>query len=200
MAWMNNYWSVGQCVCVCVTVPFLCWSSCTTHYILLTFLLKLRCQSDLSNTHFLHYLIHSQSKAITFCSPCHSHRYTHTHTVFTYLRITLAEAPHCPDTHHADAQSTHRGIDVHLLLSHDKEADCHDTKSGHYQPIPIRFPFNHLCERCWVTKLLLKSRHLSHNEGRLCVVLCLKVRVEEAQLLFHSAGYYSLQTAWTVQV
>lgn len=48
----------------------------------------------------------------------------------------------------------------------------------------------------------LKVKHLSYSEEGFGVVLCrgLKVRVEEAQLGFHSAGYYSLQTAWSGQV
>lgn len=98
------------------------------------------------------------------------------YTVFTCLRIALAEAPHRPDTHHADAQSTHCDIDMRLLLSHDKEADCHYTKSSRYQPVPIRFPFNHLCER--VMKLLLKTQAPVAQWGK---ILCCSVSMLEGE-------------------
>lgn len=45
----------------------------------------------------------------------------------------------------------------------------------------------------------LKLRHLSYSRERFfCVPVCqgLKVRVEKMQLGFHSAAYYSLETAW----
>lgn len=77
------------------------------------------------------------------------------HTVCIYLGIALAEAPHRPDTHHADAQSAHCGIDVRSLLCHDEEAECRYAKTSHYQPVPIWFPFYHLCNRCRLMKLLL---------------------------------------------
>lgn len=82
------------------------------------------------------------------------------------------------------------------LLHHDEEANCQDTQASHYQSIPIRFPLYHC------TAALSQSEAPVTQKGKILLVQFqgLKVRVEKTQLEFHSAAYYSLQTACPGQV
>lgn len=84
-----------------------------------------------------------------------------------YLGIALTHTPHRPDTHHADAQNTEGDVDVGSLLGHDEEADCGYAQSRCDQPVPVRFPFHHLCN------LVLSS-------ARPLLALKVKVRVGAA--------------------
>lgn len=62
-----------------------------------------------------------------------------------YLGIALTSTPHRPGTHHADAQSAEGDVDVRSLPGHYEEADSRDAESRCDQPVPVRFPFHHLC-------------------------------------------------------
>ena len=78
---------------------------------------------------------------------CHVSRLSPAHI---YLRIALAQAPHSPQTHHADAQDAYSGVDVRSLLRHDEEAEWRHAQPRRYQAVPVRFPLHH---RCWIIKL-----------------------------------------------
>lgn len=90
-----------------------------------------------------------------------------------YLGIALTNTPHRPDTHHADSQSTESDVDVRLLLGHYEEADCRYAQSRCDQPVPVRFPFYHLCNLLLSSALpLLALKVRVRVEGAVRVPLC----------------------------
>lgn len=69
-------------------------------------------------------------------------------SVWIYLRVAVAEAPHSPNTHHAGTQGAHCHIDVRLVLHHDEETCRHHTETSHDQPVPVRFHLHDVCSCC----------------------------------------------------
>lgn len=90
-----------------------------------------------------------------------------------YLGIALTNTPHRPDTHHADAQSAEGDVDVRSLLGHYEEADCRYAQSRCDQPVPVRFPFDHVCNLVLSPALpLLGLKVKVRVEGAVTVPLC----------------------------
>lgn len=112
----------------------------------------------------------------------------HTHSI--YLRIALAEAPHSPSAHHSDTQNAQSSKNMWPLLHHDEEANCQDTQAGHYQSITIWFPLYHR------TAALSQSEAPVTQKGKILSGTVSGLEGEGGENSeFHSAAYYSLQTA-----